>query len=104
MPITPDLFTVTEAAAELGLSPSALRSAINYGSLHPIRLDRRTNMLSREEIERYRREHLGQRGKRPRPANALTEQQRKQCAYQQVYYQRRKAARKRQQPATEPAV
>jgi Helix-turn-helix domain len=64
MPITPDLFTVTEAAAELGLSPSALRSAINYGSLHPIRLDRRTNMLSREEVERYRREHLGQRGKR----------------------------------------
>lgn len=69
MPTTADMFTITEAAAELGLSPSALRSAISYGSLRPARLDGRTNLIPRHEVERYRREHLGQRGKRKkRPA------------------------------------
>jgi hypothetical protein len=29
-----------------------------------VRVDGRTNMLTRGEVERYRREHLGQRGKR----------------------------------------
>jgi hypothetical protein len=38
--------------------------AITYGTLRPIRFDGRTNMISRSEVERYRREHLGQRGKR----------------------------------------
>jgi excisionase family DNA binding protein len=102
MPALENYLTVTEAAAELGLSASALRSAINYGSLRPVRLDKtsRTNLISREEVERYRREHLGRRGKRKQP-EGLSEQQRKQRAYQQAYYQRRKAARQ-QQPA-EPA-
>jgi hypothetical protein len=58
------------------------------------------NLVTREQVERYRREHLGQQGKRPQP-EGLTEQQRKQRAYQQAYYQRRKTARQ-QQPATEP--
>jgi hypothetical protein len=65
-----------------------------------VRIDGRTNMLTREEIERYQSENLGRRGNRLQPAEALTEQQRKQRAYQRVYYQRRKAARK-QQPAAE---
>jgi excisionase family DNA binding protein len=56
--------TVKEAAAELGLSAGALRSAINYGSLHAVRLDERTNLIHRDEVERYRREHKGRRGKR----------------------------------------
>jgi excisionase family DNA binding protein len=104
MPALENYLTVTEAAAELGLSASALRSAINYGSLRPVRLDKtsRINLISREEVERYRREHLGRRGKRMLPDEALTEQQRKQRTYQQAYYQRRQAARK-QQPATDPA-
>jgi excisionase family DNA binding protein len=94
--------TVKEAAAELGLSASALRSAINYGSLRPVRLDKtsRTNLIAREEVERYRREHKGRRGKRMLPDEALTEKQRKQRAYQHAYYQRRRAARE-QQPAPE---
>jgi hypothetical protein len=29
-----------------------------------VRIDRRTNMIERGEVERYRQEHLGQRGKR----------------------------------------
>ena len=101
MPAFENYLTVTEAAHELGLSASALRSAIEYGSLHAVRLDGRTNLIHRDEVERYRHEHQGQHGKRPRPADALTEQQRKYQAYQRAYYQRRKAAR--QQPATEPA-
>jgi hypothetical protein len=71
------------------------------GTLEVVPLDGRTYLISREEIEKYQREHLGRRGKRPQP-NDLTEKQRKQRAYQQAYYQRRKAARK-QEPATEPA-
>jgi hypothetical protein len=68
-----------------------------------VRLDKtsRTNLIPRDEVERYRRKHLGQRGKRKQREDTLTEQQRKQRAYQQAYYQRRKAARK--QPATESA-
>jgi hypothetical protein len=84
----------------LGIRPSGVRMAITYGTLRPVRIDRRTIMIERGELERYRREHLGRQGKRPQP-EGLTEQQRKQRAYQQAYYQRRKAAR-RQQPPTEP--
>ena len=67
-----------------------------------MRLDEtsRTKLIPRAEFERYREEHKGRRGKRMLPDEALTEKQRKQRAYQQAYYQRRKAARK-QQPATE---
>jgi excisionase family DNA binding protein len=65
---THDLLTVAEAASELGIGPSGVRMAIAYGTLRPVRIDRRTNMIERTEVERYRREHLGQRGKRKKPA------------------------------------
>jgi hypothetical protein len=65
-------------------------------------LHARTSLIAREDLERYRREHLGKRGKCMQPEDALTEQQRKQRAYQRAFYLRRKAART-QQPATEPA-
>jgi hypothetical protein len=58
----------------------------------------RLNAIPRREIERYKSEHLGRRGKRMLPEEALTEQQRKQRTYQRAYYQRRKAAQQ-QQPA-----
>ena len=58
-----DLFTTTEAAAELGLSPPSVRYAIMRGILQPMRLGARTVLITRDEIERYRREHLGRRGK-----------------------------------------
>jgi excisionase family DNA binding protein len=102
MPPFENYLTVPQAAADLGLSASALRSAINYGSLRAVRLDGRTNLIHRDEVERYRREHLGQRGKRPQPDD-LTEQQRKHRAYQRAYYQRRKATRKQSAPSSEPA-
>jgi hypothetical protein len=102
MSSTHDLVSVAQAAEELGLTTSAVRNAIAYGSLRATRIDKRTNMIERGELERYRRENRGRRGKRMQPPEALTEQQRKQRAYQQAYYQRRKATRK-QQPTAEPA-
>jgi excisionase family DNA binding protein len=101
MSTTPEMLTVAQAAKELGLSPVSIRRAVMRGALEVKRLDGRTYLVSREEVERYRRERLGNPGGRRRPDEALTEQQRKQRAYQQAYYQRRKAARQ-QQPATVP--
>jgi Helix-turn-helix domain len=89
---TQELLSLAQAAEELGITPDALRGAIARKVLAPVRIDGRTNMLTREEVERYRRERLGRRGKRMVPEEALTEQQRKQRAYQHTYYQRRKAA------------
>ena len=101
MSTTPEMLTVKRAAEELGLRPVSIRRAVMRGVLEVVPLDGRTYLVSREEVERYRREHLRRRGKRMLPDEALTEQQRKQRAYQQAYYQRRNATRK--QPATEPA-
>ena len=95
-----DYMTVAQAAKELGLTPTGLRTAVSEGRIKTVALHKRTNLIAREEVERYRREHLGKRGKRMQPDDALSEQQRKQRAYQRAYYQRRKAARQ-QQPATE---
>jgi hypothetical protein len=61
----------------------------------------RTQLVPLEEVEKYEREHLGRRGKRMLPDEALTEKQRKQRACQRAYYQRRKAAQ--QQQPVEPA-
>jgi hypothetical protein len=65
-----ELISLATAAKELGITPDALRGAIARKVLTPVRVDGRTNMLTRAEVDRYRREHLGQRGKRKqRPAN-----------------------------------
>jgi hypothetical protein len=58
-----ELISLATTANELGITPDALRGAIAHKVLTPVRVDGRTNMLSRKEVERYRREHLGQRGK-----------------------------------------
>jgi DNA-binding transcriptional MerR regulator len=95
-----DFLTMREAAKELGITPDAVRFAVRRGLITPTRVHARMNVVTREQVEAYRRDHLGQRGKRKQSTEALTEQQRKQRAYQQAYYQRRKAART-QPPATE---
>jgi excisionase family DNA binding protein len=63
-PTTPDLLTTAQAAEALGLRPDSVRYAIWRKVLNVVPLDGRTNLISREEVDRYRREHLGQRGKR----------------------------------------
>jgi excisionase family DNA binding protein len=103
MPVPSDMLTVAEAAKELGISTTTIHRAVGNGTITPQRLNGRTYLIPRSEVERYRREHLGQRGKRMLPDEALTEKQRKQRAYQHAYYQRRKAARQQQQPDAEPA-
>jgi hypothetical protein len=56
-----NLFTLVEAAAELGASVAAIRGAADRGTL---RVDRvgRMRVVTRAEIERYRRNHLGRVG------------------------------------------
>jgi excisionase family DNA binding protein len=60
----PEMLTVARAAEELGLSPVSVRRAVMRGALKVVPLDGRTNLVARDEVERYRREHLGQRGRR----------------------------------------
>jgi excisionase family DNA binding protein len=61
-----DLVTVDTAARELGLSPDAVRLAIRRGVLPTVRVDGRTRLIPRLEVERYRRDHLRKRGPRPK--------------------------------------
>ena len=74
MPTTPEMLTVKRAAEDVGLSPVSIRRAVMRGALEVMPLDGRTYLVSREEVERYRREHLRRRGKRMLPDEALTEQ------------------------------
>jgi excisionase family DNA binding protein len=73
MSMTPDLVTVARAAEELGVSPNTIRSAIMRGHITPVQLHKRTNLVPRSEIERYRRERLGRRGTRKKPAAEAAE-------------------------------
>src|SRR5262249_36637669 len=84
MPVPPDMLTVDEAAEQLGLSPVTIRRAVMNRTITVVPLNGRTYLISRDEVERYRREHLGRRGKRKQP-ETLTDQERKQRAYQQAY-------------------
>ena len=66
MPLTIDgiiYYTTTEAAHELGVRPSSVRAAVANGAIavrHIEELDR--NLITTDELERYRTEHAGQRG------------------------------------------
>ena len=59
-----DILTLVEAAELLGLSASTLRHQAQAGRLRA-RLVGKTWVTTRDEVERYRRENLGQAG-RPR--------------------------------------
>jgi len=63
------LFTTTEAATQLGISPSTVKDAIATGTLEYVPIHARLNMVTRAAIEAYRRDHLGQQG---RPAHKKT--------------------------------
>jgi excisionase family DNA binding protein len=58
---------VSQVADSLGITPGAVRRAISDGKLGAIRTgggQQRAGLLlvERDEVERYRREHLGKRG------------------------------------------
>ena len=61
-----DLFTVAEAAGQLGLNPSTVRWQVKNGAIEAIKLSPRVVLISAEEVERYRQEHLGTRKKQER--------------------------------------
>ena len=74
-----DWYTTAEAAAELGLSPASLRDALRRGAIHATALTPHLRTYTREEIERYRREHLGRSGwatRRALPGCAATRDRR----------------------------
>lgn len=56
--------TINEAAAALGLAPSTLRKAVHRGQL-ATQKHGRDHWVLPSEVERYRRTHLGRKG-RPR--------------------------------------
>ncbi len=56
------LLTLTEAAAQLGLAASTLRHQAQAGRLRA-RLFGKTYVVTADEVERYRREHLGRPGR-----------------------------------------
>jgi excisionase family DNA binding protein len=61
-----DIVTLAEAAGLLGLSPTTLRHQAKSGRLQA-RLMGKTWVTTRQEVERYRSQSLGQSG-RPRMA------------------------------------
>jgi excisionase family DNA binding protein len=75
MSLVPNLFTVAEAAAQLGLSPITIRGAIRRKTLAVVELDKRTKLIPREELERYKRECRGRHGRRPRTEKAPKHQE-----------------------------
>jgi hypothetical protein len=58
-------YTTAEAAQALGISHDAVRNAVLRGALQVRKVAPRFNMVSAEELERYRVENLGKVG-RPR--------------------------------------
>jgi hypothetical protein len=62
-----DIITLAEAGALLGLAPVTLRAQATRGVLRARRIGK-TWVTTREEVERYRREHLGKRGRSDREA------------------------------------
>ena len=76
MPTAQDLLSVAQAAEELGLAPVSIRHAIMRGTLGVVRLDGRTNLVPRSELERHRHEPLRKRG----PAVKTTDQPTTQSA------------------------
>lgn len=60
--VTRDWYTTDEAARELGLAPSTIRGAARRGVLRVEVVAPRVRAITREELDRYRREHLGKGG------------------------------------------
>ena len=62
-----DIITLAEAGALLGLAPVTLRGQASRGVLRARRIGK-TWVTTREEVERYRRDHLGRHGRPGRDA------------------------------------
>ena len=67
--MTKTLYTLEEAAAELGLSVYGARRAADRGRLVTEKLGN-LRVVTKPEIERYRRDNLGNVGQPPKPKRA----------------------------------
>ena len=61
MPVKEGWLTTAEAAEVLGLSQGTVKLAITRGTLKARKVSR-INMIAPEDLEKYRREHLGKQG------------------------------------------
>jgi excisionase family DNA binding protein len=61
MPVKEGWLTTAEAAEALGLSQGTVKLAITRGTLKARKVSR-INMITPEDLEEYRREHLGKQG------------------------------------------
>lgn len=88
--------TTAEAAKELGLAHSTVREAVARGRLKVEKVAPRLNAITREELERYKREHSGGQGWEKRKAEGYAPNE-QAAAYAKAYRQRKKEQGKRKQ-------
>src|SRR5947209_250827 len=91
LPTDGEWYTVGQAARELGLTPSTMRTLIAQGRIAARLVTPRLNVISAQEVERYRREHLGRQGWDKRRAPGYRPS--KMAAWARQYRVRRKAWR-----------
>ncbi len=87
MTLERDWYTTEEAARELGVAPSTIRGAARKGTIKVEVIAPRVRAITREELERYRSEHLG-RNWGGRRAGVVNE---RNAAYHRNYRTRKKA-------------
>ena len=59
-----EFMQTADAADELGVTVEAVNKAVQRGALKPCRKLGNYNLFHRDEVERYRSESLGKRGRR----------------------------------------
>jgi excisionase family DNA binding protein len=59
-------YTTSRAAHELGISASTLRTMIQKGKVQVKLLNARSALIPKSEVERYKRDHRGHVGRRPK--------------------------------------
>ena len=69
MPDIADYVTTREAAQSLGIRPGSVRAAITAGHIMTRRIGT-IHLISRREVEYYRREYLGRVGRKKKRAAA----------------------------------
>jgi len=71
LPIVNDYLTVSEAAAELGVTAVAIRARLKRGVMHGVKRHERLWLISRDEVNRWLEKGKSTRGrKRNRPSSA----------------------------------
>jgi excisionase family DNA binding protein len=99
MPVKEGWLTTAEAAEVLGLSQGTVKLAITRGTLKARKVSR-INMITSEDLEEYRREHLGRQGWEKRREPGYVPDPKRKARRERM---RERMTVQPQQPATEPA-